>query len=111
MLAISAPHHHRIVELTAVLVDNAVEFRSGQGRCTHDDGILVQDVLTGLADGLCQMQIVSVELFQIVGDGNVAETEPALYVIHNHIDGHVVVFVQFPVPELCRRGFEHSFGL
>ena len=96
-LAIVAPSEEGVSVDAAVLVDDAVEFRPGQSRCAHDDGLLVQDVLTGLANCLSQVQVVGVELLQVVGDGNVAETEPALYVIHNHIDGHVVVFVQFPV--------------
>ena len=92
-LAIAAPGEEGIGEDTAVLVDDAVEFRPGQGRCAHDDGILVQDVLTGLANGLCQVQVVRVELLQIVVDGNVAEAESALDVIYYHVDGHAVVLV------------------
>ena len=77
-LAIASPCKEGIGVDAAVLVDDAVEFRPGQSRCAHDDGLLVQDVLTGLADGLSQVQVVGVELLQIIRDGNVAETESTL---------------------------------
>ena len=96
-LAIAAPGQEGIGEDAAVLVDDAVEFRPGQSRCAHDDSILVQNVLTGLANGLSQVQVVGVELLQIIRDGNVAETESTFDVIYDHVDSHAVVFVQFPV--------------
>ena len=43
------------------------------------------------------MHVIGIKLFQIVADGNIAETEPALYIFYDHVDGHTVVFVQFPV--------------
>ena len=73
-LAIAAPSKEGIGEDAAVLVDDAVELRPGQSGCAHDDCILVQDVLAGLADGLSEVPIIGVELLQIVADGNVAET-------------------------------------
>ena len=61
MLAVSAPQHHRVVELAAVLIGNAVEFRPGQGRCADNDCFIVKGVLTGLADGLCQVKVMGVK--------------------------------------------------
>ena len=97
MLAISAPCEEGIGVDTAVLVNDAVEFRPGHCGCAYNHCFIVQDVLTGLSDGLCQMQVVGVERLQIVADGNVAEAESALYVIHYHVDGHTVISVQLPV--------------
>ena len=96
-LVIAAPGEKGIGEDAAVLVDDAVEFRPGQSRCAYDDGLLVQDVLTGLADGLSQVQVAGVELLQVVRNGNVAGAESALDVVRYYVDGHAVVFVQFPV--------------
>ena len=95
--AVAAPSEEGIGEDAAVLVDDAVEFRASHCRCAHDDGFIVEDVLTSLADGLCQMQVIGIKPLQVVADGNVAETESALYVVRYHINGHAVVFVQLPV--------------
>ena len=91
--AIAAPSQEGIVEDSAVLVDDAVELRACDGRGAHDDGFIVEDVLTGPADGLCQMHVVGIKLFQIVVDGHVAEAESALDVICYHVDGHAVIFI------------------
>ena len=96
MLAVSAPTQEGIGENTTVLVDNAIEFRASYCRRAYYHSLIVKNVLTGLADGLCQMQVIGIKLFQIVADGNVAETESAFDVIRYHVDGHAVVFIQFP---------------
>ena len=43
------------------------------------------------------MQVIGVKRLQVVGDGNIAETESALDIISYHVDGHAVVSVQFPI--------------
>ena len=93
---IAAPGEEGIGKDAAVLIDDAVEFRARDSRCADDDGFIIQDVLTRLADGLCQMQVVGIKCLQIIGDGHVAETESALNVIRYYVDGHAVVFVQLP---------------
>ena len=95
--AVAAPRQKGIVEDATILVGDAVEFRARDCRCADDDGFVVQDVLAGLADGLCQVQVVGIKRLQIVGDGHVTEAQSALDVISYHIDGHAIVSVQFPV--------------
>ncbi len=95
MPAVSAPQHHRVVELAAVLIGNAVEFRPGQCRCADNDCFIVKGVLTGLADGLCQVKVMGVKLLQTVSDGNVAEAESALCVVYN-FDCKYYIFVFTP---------------
>ena len=97
MLAISAPCQEGIGVDAAVLVDDAVELSASHSRRAYYHSLIVKDVQTGLTDGLCQMQVIGIKRLQIIADGNVAETESALYVIHYHVDGHTVIFVQFPV--------------
>ena len=75
---VTAPSQKGVVVDAAVLIDYAVEFRPGHCRCAYDDGLIVKDVLTSLADGLCQMHVIGVKRLQIIADGNVAETESAL---------------------------------
>lgn len=91
--AISAPCQEGISVDAAVLVDNAVEFRASHCRRADYHSLIIQYVLTGLADGFCQMQLIGIKLLQIVIDGNVAETESAFYIIHYHVDSHTVIFV------------------
>ncbi len=74
---IFAPCQERIVDY-AVLVDNAIEFRTCHSRCADFGGIIVQEVLAGLDGGLCQMNVIGIEPLQIVGNGNVAETKLTL---------------------------------
>ena len=93
MLAISAPGQEGVGVNAVVLVDYAVEFRAGHRRRADYHSLMVKNVLTGLADGLRQMQVVGVKRLQIVTDGNVAEAESAPYVLHYHVDGHTVVLV------------------
>ena len=92
-LAIAAPSQEGIGKDAAVLVDDAVEFRARQCRSADYHGFVVQDILTGLADGIRQMYVIGIKLFQIIADGNVAEAESPLYVIRYHVDGHAVVSV------------------
>ena len=94
---VTAPGEEGIGKDAAVLIDDAVEFRARDSRCADDDGFIVQDVLTRLADGLCQMQVVGIKCLQIIGDGHVAEAESALDVIRYYVDGHAVVFIQLSV--------------
>ena len=96
-LAITPPSHERIGESAAILIDDAIEFSACDCRCAYDDGFIVQDVLTSTADGLHEMQVIGIKRLEVVADGNIAETESALDIISYHIDGHTVVFVQFPV--------------
>ena len=58
---IAAPGEEGIGKDAAVLIDDAVEFRARDSRCADDDGFIIQDVLTRLADGLCQMQVVGIK--------------------------------------------------
>ena len=81
---IFAPCQERIVDC-AVLVDNAIEFRTCHSRRADFGGLIVQDVLAGLTDGLCQMNIIGIEPLQIVSHGNVAETKLALYALHDYV--------------------------
>ena len=93
---IFAPCQERIVDY-AVLVDNAIEFRTCHSRCADFGGIIVQEVLAGLAGGLCQMNVIGIEPLQIVGNGNVAETKLTLDVLYDHVYDQMVVLIQFPV--------------
>ena len=56
--AVTAPCQEGIGVDAAVLIDDAVEFRASQCRRADYHGLIVKDVLTGLADGLCQMQVI-----------------------------------------------------
>ena len=91
--AVSAPRHKGIVEDAAILIDEAVQFRTRNCRCAYDHGFIIQDILTGLADGLCQVKIISIKLLQIIADGNIAETQSALNIVRYYVDGHAVIFV------------------
>ena len=64
--AVAAPHHHRIVELTAVLVDNAIKFRSHHRRSSYHHRIIYEGALAGRAGRLHQEHIVLSELLQII---------------------------------------------
>ena len=93
---VAPPGEERIGEDAAVLVDDAVKFCACYSRRADDGGFIVQNVLTSLADGLRQVLVVGIKRLQVVADSHVAEAESALYIICYHIDGHTVVFVQFP---------------
>ena len=90
---VTAPRHEGIVEDATVLIDDAVELCAGDCRGAHNDGFGVEHVLTGVANGVCQMQVVGIEGLQIIADSHIAEAESTLDVIYYHIDGHVVVLV------------------
>ena len=79
------------------MVGDAVQFRACYGRCSYNDGFIIQDVPAGLADGFRKMQVVGIERFQIIRYGNVAETESSLYIVYYNVDGHSVIFIEFAV--------------
>ena len=72
LLAVLAPHHHRVTELVGVLVHNAVELGLYHGRCAHNH-IILEERAAALACNLrSQSVVVCSEHGNVLVERNVA---------------------------------------
>ena len=69
---VSAPGQKGIVEDIAVLIDDAVEFSGHQRGGSNNHHVVAKGARTCLAGQSCQVHVLGIELFQIVGIGDVA---------------------------------------
>ena len=95
LLAITAPHHHRIAELISVLVDNAIQFCLYHGRCADNHMVIEKRTLAFSCCVCGQILVIVTKLLQIVGVGNVARVNATPAILHDDVDSKTVVLEQF----------------
>ena len=94
MLAVSAPHYHRVAELFGVLVDNAVEFGLYHCRRAYNHIVLKERALALRRCLGGEPVIFFGKLVDVGRERYIARVYSALAVVDNDVDGYAVVFIK-----------------
>lgn len=93
-LAIFAPDQEGIVISAGILIDDTVQCRLRQCRRAYYHIVIQRRAPTCLGSLTGQFKVVGIKLLNVIGKGNVAQTDAALCVLHNNVDGQPVVAEQ-----------------